>query len=496
MSGRYRVTWDPKIVTALGLVMIGCTGGSSWAQSINFADRVAAHGGSVQAAFVSVLDDAATQPGTTIRFPSGTYRIETFVEHGDAAFNIPTSTTFEGNGSDQSVIEIGFPVAPDAQLNLFAIVADGVVTLRDLKFVGVEANQTVAIIHLGGAGAMNLEQVVIDGFTSPIKKASGTADVLLDGCEITARDSGFFTSGGGGGYDIRKCWFHDIGHDFLHHALYIKGPWKYINVVGNRFERIASAGVHRYGRDPNMAERTSGPVLIWDNIFEQCEEWGVILNGDFEYETKIVGNEFRECKEGIRIQSSRVEVTGNTIWGDTGILGQQGEQSQPSQFVRIVGNTLIAKDSPTMHHFGSWWGIAVDYPCRDWTIEGNRFFDEVEASDEFRGVHLRGARDCLVQGNEFNLSGDDHVLGYGVVTSAFTDNGALRRVHGAFIRQNAFRGTTGHPPNDGAIQVIGDINGGCKLDGNHFAVDLDIRETIGASSECQGTNWTLRDWGE
>jgi len=65
-------------------------------------------------------------------------------------------------------------------------------------------------------------------------------------------------------------------------------------------------------------------VLIWDNVFERCKEWAIILNGDFAYEARVMGNEIRECQgEGIRIQTSDVEVSGNTIWAVTGILGEK-----------------------------------------------------------------------------------------------------------------------------------------------------------------------------
>ena len=144
---------------------------------------------------------------------------------------------------------------------------------------------------------------------------------------------------------------------------------------------------------------------------------------------------------------------------------------------------------------GSWWGIAVQYPCREWTIEGNRILDE-GAGELFTGIQLLGARDCVIQGNEFRVMGDNHLHGArGIALSSF-DNGEPHRVHDVVIRQNAFRGTTGAAPNDGAIQVIGPIDGGCEREGNHFAVDLDIREMLGASNECEGKNWSLDDWDE
>jgi hypothetical protein len=491
-----------RVLNTIALFGIGLAPGLVAAQTtFNFDKYVADHGGSVREAFIEVLSDARQQPGATIKFTAKRYQVKGSILHGgvNPPFEIPTETTLDGEGPKRTVIEVNMTVSPHEQWSLFHATVNGAVTISDMELVGKDVTspnyQSTAIWHLGGSGTMTLRNVKFRGFSSPVKKALGSSNVLMQGCELTCRQSAFFTSGGGGRYDIRNCWFHDIGEGSLNHALYLKGPWDYINVVGNRFERIASAGIHRYGKDNSVVVTTAGPVLIWDNIFERCREWGIILNGDFNYEARIIGNEIRECPgEGIRIQSSNVDVSANTIWAATGILGGEGAESQPSSQVRIVGNTLIARPSPSMSA-GSWWGIAVQYPCRDWTIEGNRVVDE-GAGELFTGVQLLGARDCVIQGNEFQLRGDLHRDGSrGLVTSSF-DDGQARRVRGVIISQNVFRGLTGKSPNDGAIQIVGPIDGDCELNRNHFAVDLDIREMLGASSECEGQNWSLDDWSD
>jgi hypothetical protein len=311
---------------AIGIVLTPAFGQTS----LIFDEYVASNGGSVRDALIEVLTDAKGKPGTTIQFAAKRYRIKGSIRHGgnNPPFEIPSNTTLDGMGPKKTTIEVDMSVSPNEQWSLFNIPSDGAATVSDMQLVGKDMAgpiyQSTAIWHLGGSGAMNLKNVKFRGFSSPVKRDLGSSNVLIDGCEFTARQSAFFTSGGGGGYDFRNSWFHDIGEGSLNHALYLKGQWEYINVVGNRFERIASAGIHRYGKDPSVTATTAGPVLIWDNVFERCKEWAIILNGDFAYEARVMGNEIRECQgEGIRIQTSDVEVSGNTIWAVTGILGEK-----------------------------------------------------------------------------------------------------------------------------------------------------------------------------
>lgn len=384
----------------------------------------------IQAAF-----DAAASQGKDVYLPTGTYalsRTVVFRAHGRTVY---------GDGLDRT-----FVTGNTSSYNLLQLDRTRDVTVRDLRFEGSHLNtsdtaNTGKAVECYGTQRSRLLRIYAYG-TGYIAFDNGGVDTTLEDsvCEDYGR-IGYLINDGG---TVRRCRFQN------------RDGWRFTSEMQGIY---ASAGREN--------------ILIEDCEFINVGIYAIQLwgsqNGVYTENVTIQRNKFVRCPRVLVCAAGdsgpiyrNIKFVGNTIQGTTEKslhIGKYNGSTSNGTELLIEGN-VFEDAGPGYGIFLTPWGGAALQGIR---IRNNEFRAPNRSS--YNGfVHVAGAKDVIIEGNQFSGIGHD---GDAEIESCGVD---LKEGTRIIIRTNRFRywQTAGQKRNAVGVRFNSAVRD-AQLDDNDFS---------------------------